>query len=304
MGEPVELRHLRYFVAVAESGSLTLAATQTLHTAQPSLSRQIRDLEDEVGTPLMTRSARGVELTAAGRAFLDHARLALGQVDAAGTAARRAAQPAKPSFALGFLTGQEMDWLPEAMHILRDELPTVDVTVSSQTSPRLADALRKGTLDVAFLRPESQADDLVFRLVVDEPLIVVLPSDHPLAARKTIDPRALAGETFIHVSATAPALRAVIDDYLQRSALAITADHEADNLSMAISLVASTRGFALLPIYAANFLPWSVVGRPIKGVAPTIGLMVAYRRGNDSPVLTRFLSRIDLLIERVRKKSR
>src|SRR3977135_3223658 len=106
----MELRHLRYFVAVAEEGNLTVAAARRLHTSQPSLSRQIRDLEYEVGAELLTRSARGVELTAAGRAFLDHARLALAQVDAAGEAARRAAHPARPPFALGFLTGQEIDW--------------------------------------------------------------------------------------------------------------------------------------------------------------------------------------------------
>ena len=126
----MELRHLRYFLAVAETGSLTVAAERRLHTSQPSLSRQIRDLEDEVGTELFNRSARGVELTAAGKAFLDHARLALTQVDAAVEAARRAAQPTKQVFALGFLTGQEMTWLPRAMQVLRDELPNIDVTVS------------------------------------------------------------------------------------------------------------------------------------------------------------------------------
>ena len=123
----MELRHLRYFIAVAEEGSLTVAAARRLHTAQPSLSRQIRDLEWEVGVPLLTRSARGVALTASGRVFLDHARLALAQVEAAGEAARRAAHPLKPCFALGFLTGQEMAWLPEAMHILRDALPRIEV---------------------------------------------------------------------------------------------------------------------------------------------------------------------------------
>src|SRR4030095_13460245 len=113
MGHLMELRHLRYFVAVAEEGSLTVAAGRRLHTAQPLLSRQIRDLGDEVAAQLMMRSARGIELTAAGRVFLDHARLALAQVDAACEAARRAAQPAKPSFALGFLTAQEVDGLPQ-----------------------------------------------------------------------------------------------------------------------------------------------------------------------------------------------
>src|SRR6202167_5675452 len=107
----MELRHLRYFVAVAEAGSLTVAAEKKLHTAQPSLSRQIRDLEYEVGVRLMNRSAHGIELTAAGRAFLDHARLALTQAEAAVEAARRAAEPLKAAFALGFLTGTESYWV-------------------------------------------------------------------------------------------------------------------------------------------------------------------------------------------------
>src|SRR5881296_2080092 len=144
MGHAMELRHLRFFVAVAEEGSLTVAAERRLHTAQPSLSRQIRDLEYEVGAQLMIRSARGIELTAAGRVFLDHARLALAQVEAGREGARRAAEPTKPSFALGFLTGQEMNWLPEAMRILHDELPNLQVTIASQYSPDLADALMRG----------------------------------------------------------------------------------------------------------------------------------------------------------------
>ena len=104
----MELRHLRYFIAVADAGSLTVAAEQKLHTSQPSLSRQIRDLEREVGVQLINRSAQGVELTSAGKAFLDHARMALLQADAAKEAALRAAQPARPTFALGFLSGAEI----------------------------------------------------------------------------------------------------------------------------------------------------------------------------------------------------
>src|SRR6202795_1427615 len=124
----MELRHLRYFVAVAEEGSVTLAAEQRLHTAQPSLSRQLRDLEREVGAQLLIRSVRGIELTAAGRAFLDHARLALAQVEAAASAARRAAHPEQRTLALGFLSGWEPEWLPAVMHALRDELPRLEVT--------------------------------------------------------------------------------------------------------------------------------------------------------------------------------
>jgi hypothetical protein len=150
----MELRHLRYFVAVAETESLTLAAKSKLHTSQPSLSRQIRDLEQEIGAQLITRRARGVELTPAGRAFLDHARGVLLQVDAAAEAARRAVRPAKPCFSMGFLTGHELIWMPEALRILRDELPNIDVMISSQYSPLLAEGLSKGTIDAAFLRKE------------------------------------------------------------------------------------------------------------------------------------------------------
>jgi LysR family hca operon transcriptional activator len=207
----MELRHLRYFVAVAEEGSLTVAAEKRLHTAQPSLSRQIRDLEYEVGVPLLTRSVQGVELTAAGRVFLDHARLALAQVEATVEAARRAAHPSKPTFALGFLTGQEMDWLPEVMRVLRDELPKIEVTVSSQYSPDLAQGLLRGKLDLAFMRPEPQMPELDYRVIVREPLIVVLPSDHRLASRDAIALRDIAGETFIGMSNTAPMLRVIID---------------------------------------------------------------------------------------------
>jgi len=300
----MELRHLRYFIAVAETGSLTVAAERTLHTSQPSLSRQIRDLEYQVGVELLNRGARGVELTAAGRAFLDHARLALAQVDAAGEAARRAAQPAKRTFALGFLTGQEMDWLPEAMRILRDELPNIEVTVSSQYSPDLAVALMRGRLDLAFLRPEPQVVDLTFKTVTKERLVVIMPSDHRLASHEAIGVQEIVGETFISVSNTAPVLRAVIADYLKRSGIDITPDHEVDNLAMAMSLVASTRGVALLPAYAQNFLPWSVVSRPLDGDVPTIDLVIGYSNVNTSPILKLFLSRTDDLIARVAQKVR
>jgi LysR family hca operon transcriptional activator len=299
----MELRHLRFFVAVAEEGSLTLAAERRLHTSQPSLSRQIRDLEDEVGAQLMIRSARGIELTAAGRVFLDHARLALAQVEAAGEAARRAAQPAKLSFALGFLTGKEIDWLPEAIRLLRDELPNLEITISSQYSPDLASALVRGTLDVAFLRRETRATDLMFKVVATEPFVVVLPRDHRLASQEAINPHDLVGETFIGVSHTAPVGRAVIDDYLRRSGIGIKPDHEADHLAMAMSLVASTRGVALLPAYARNLLPSSLISRPLQGDVPTIELVVGYSKMNTSPILKLFVSRIDDLIARVSKKT-
>ena len=291
----MELRHLRYFIAVAEEGSLTLAAEKRLHTAQPSLSRQIRDLEYEVGVPLMNRSVHGIELTAAGRAFLDHARLALSQAEAAGEAARRAAQPARKIFAIGFQTGHEMNWLPRAMHVLRDELKNIEVTISSDYSPDLAEALARGRLDLAFLRVET-GYDLEYHVVDREPLIVLMPSDHRLTAKQTIHPRELVGEIFIGGSNKAKVLRAVTEDYLRRSGVDIKLDHGVDNMAMAMSLVASTRGLALMPAYAKNLLPWSVVSRPLEGEAPTIDVAVGYSKSNTSPILKLFLSRLDELV--------
>ena len=289
----MELRHLRYFVAVAEEGSLTVAAEKRLHTAQPSLSRQMRDLEYEVGVSLMSRSVHGVELTAAGRAFLDHARLALTQAEAAVQVARRAGEPLKPAFALGFLTGTEIDWLAKATCILHDQLPKMRLTIASQYSPDLAAELIRGRLDAAFMRRENHAEGLAYRQVLAEPLFMVFPSDHRLASQEAVELHDIVGETFIIPSNTAPVLHALIADYLERSGLDIKPAHEVDNLAHAVSMVASTRAVMLLPAYGRNLLPWSVTSRPLRGDAPTVDLVVGYNEANGSPILKLFLSRLD-----------
>lgn len=289
----MELRHLRYFIAVAEEGSLTVAAERRLHTAQPSLSRQIRDLEQEVGVPLLARSTRGVELTEAGKVFLDHARLALTQVEAGREAARRAARPVKPIFAVGFLSGQEVTWLAGASRVLGSDLQKIEMTVSSEHSPDLAEGLSAGRLDVAFMRAEPNRSDLGYITVAREPFVVIMPSDHRLAACDKVDVHELAGELFISGSDIAGPMRRAIEGYLAANHLNIEPAHRVHNLTMAMSLIASTRGVALLPAYAENFLPWSVTSRPLLGEAPTIELVVGYKRTNTSPTLALFLSRIE-----------
>jgi LysR family hca operon transcriptional activator len=289
----VDLRHLRYFIAIAEEGSLTVAAEKRLHTAQPSLSRQMRDLEAELGCALMIRGARGIELTAAGSVFLDHARVVLAQVEAAIAATRRAAAPAKMTFALGFLTGHEFEWLPAVMAIMRDELPNTEVIIHSMSSPDLADGLMRGKIDIAFLRHERNAPGIVFTRLIDEPLIVLMPADHRLAARDAITPEDIAAEQLVGVPHDkSPALRAVIDAYGARIGIDLTPDHYVDNLSMAVSLVASTRGIGLMPLYARNLLPPTVISRPLAGVPPTIDLSLGYNETNTSPLLKTIVSRI------------
>src|ERR1700682_838108 len=220
----MELRPLRYFIAVAEMGSLTEAAERRLYTSQPSLSRQIRDLESHVGVQLLSRSVRGVEPTPAGKFFLDHARLVLMHVDAAFETARRAGQPERKTFAIGFQTGHEMNWLSPVMHLLQDELQEIQVAASSDYSPDLAEALARGRLDLAFLRVEPDYD-LEYHVVDREPLIVLMPSDHRLTARSSVSPQDLVGEIFIGGSNKAAMLRVVTEDYLRHSGVDIKLDH-------------------------------------------------------------------------------
>ena len=290
----MELRHLRYFVAVAEEGSVTVAAQRRLHTAQPSLSRQLHDLELELGVQLFIRGPRGIELTPSGRVFLDHARIALLQVEAAAEAARRAAQPARSSFAIGFLTGYEMDWLPAVMGILRPQLASTELTIHSQDSPDLAAGLMRGKIDLAFLRPEKQAQGLTFKLLRKDPLVVLMPHDHPLAANSSVRPQDIADEILIGVSPIrAPILWTVINDYTKATGLAVKPDHQAENMAMAFSLVASTGGVSLLPLYAQNLLPKTIVTRPLRDAPPMVDLVIGYSETNTSPLLKFLLSKLD-----------
>jgi LysR family hca operon transcriptional activator len=184
------------------------------------------------------------------------------------------------------------------MHILRGELPTVDVTVSSDYSPDLAEGLERGRLDLAFLRADPDFD-LTYQVVGQEPLVVLMPSDHPLTTFDAIHPQQLVGQPFVAMVNKAKVLRGVIDDYLKRSGVQITPTQGADNPAMVMSLVASMRGMALIPAYVENLMPWSVVSRPLAGDVPTIDLAVGYKKTNNSPVLKLFLARLDELIARV-----
>ena len=291
----MELRHLRYLIAVADAGSLTVAAEQKLHTSQPSLSRQIRDLEQEIGVQLMTRGAQGVELTSSGKAFLEHARMALVQADAAREAALRAAQPAKPALALGFMSGAEIGLLPEVERILRDAFPNIEIRLSSDYSPVLAKALMRRKLDAAFIRREEQMEDLSYRRVRTDPLVFVFPSDHRLASHAAVAPQEIANETFCLPSKAAPAVRRVVLEFFSRAGIDLKPDYEVHNVVHAISMITSTRAVMLLPAYTKRYLPESITTRPVQGEVPTLDLILAYHKTNNSPILKRLVSSLGKL---------
>jgi LysR family hca operon transcriptional activator len=292
----MELRHLRYFVAVADTGSLTVAAEQKLHTSQPSLSRQIRDLEQEVGVQLFNRSAHGVELTSAGKAFLDHARMALVQAEAAKEAALRAVQPARPAFALGFMSGAEIGLLPEVERILRDEFPGIDIRLSSDYSPVLAKSLMRRKLDAAFIRPEEQMEDLRYKRVRTDPLVFVFPSDHRLSSHTAVAPEEIANEIFCLPSKAAPAVRRLVLEYFNRAGIRLKPEYEVHNVVHAISMITSTHAVMLLPAYTKRYLPESITTRPVEGEAPTLDLVIAHHKANKSPILKLLLSRVGKLV--------
>ena len=295
----MELRHLRYFVAVAEEGSLKLAAEKRLRTAQPSLSRQMRDLEAELGFALMTRSVRGIQLTQAGRIFLDHARAALAKVEAGTLAARLAAKPPKPVFSLGILVGHELDCLPAATAILQETMPSIELRIFTNFSTTLAADLSRGALDVAFLRHEP-APDLEFQLVARERLVVIMQRHHRLAPRKAFDVSELEHEIFIGVSRVPQVLRGVVADYLKRAGTSVVPRYEFDNFPMAISLVEAAKGVAIIPASIKGFLPTSVVSRRLRGEQPTVDLMVGYRKENQSPILRTFVSKLPEMIAKIK----
>jgi LysR family hca operon transcriptional activator len=148
------------------------------------------------------------------------------------------------------------------------------------------------------MRREALMPDLDYTTIVKEPLVVIMPGDHRLASQSAVALQDIAGENFIGMSNTAPTLRVIIDEYLQRSGLDLQPAHRVDNLAMAMSLIASTGGVALLPAYAKNFLPSSVTSRPLDGEAPTIDLVIGTNKTNTSPILRLFLSRVDQLRKR------
>jgi LysR family hca operon transcriptional activator len=252
---------------------------------------------------LLERQARGVSLTAAGKIFLDHARLALLQVEAATDGARRTEHPKKPALAIGFLPGQEVVWLPHALRIIREESSDAEITLCSQSSPELALSLMRGKLDVAFLRQEAQTVGLSFKVLAKEPLIAILPANHRLASRKKIRPQDLASEIYVSPARTSPVLKSVILDYASRAGITLKARYEGENLPSAMSLVTSTGGITLIPQYAQNMLTPNVVARALDGVPPTIDLTLGYNNANSSPLLLRFLSRADELAANVQDQS-
>lgn len=283
----MELRHLRYFVAVAEELNFTRAA-ERLFTSQPSLSEQVRNLEEEVGAALLRRTKRKVELTDAGRVFLDEARTVLRQAEQALTRARQAAQQAAQTIRIGFVPCAEVMVFPHVLPELRLMFPNLNIVLHSLATGAQEAALLGGDIDIAFMRPPLQSTQLLREVVLTEPVLVFLHAQHPLAAMRRIAPAQLNGEPYVIADSDfSPPLFRLTDEYLRQHQVARGHEHVVSNILLGVNLVSAGLGYALFPAYAQTFCTRSVCARPLQDDGPQMDLVMVTRpeAGTRTPVL-------------------
>lgn len=288
----MELRHLRYFVTVAEELNFSKAAIK-LFTAQPSLSQQIKDLEEEIGVRLFNRTKRKVELTEEGVVFLQEARLTLAQAEKAITMARQVAQAKQQRLIIGFVPVAEMKVFPCVIPSFRIQYPDLHIELKSLNNQEQMDMLRQGQLDLSFTRSNIQDDEIESLFVLREPLKLLLPKNHPLAKYERIPVQALDNLDFIITNPTQSlTLHNLILDYAKENNIHLNIVQHADNILLNINLVNIGMGCSILPAYITPIGQDNVISRPLDIELPSIDLYASYRKGNSSPVLKAF---VDLL---------
>lgn len=295
----MELRHLRYFRAVAEELHFGRAAAR-LHIAQPPLSQQIRQLEDEVGVPLLTRSTRRVELTPAGADYLERTIAILDAVDAAGRRAQRIGDGRQGHLSIGCVGSATYSLLPQLVRAVGEELPEVEVSVRGEMlAPAQVEALRTGEIDLALLRPPSETSDLVFETVRRDRLIVVLPVGHRLigADGRLVRVGDLRSEDFIaHAGGGRSVMNNVVAAVCATAGFVPHIRHEVEETSTLVTLVAAGLGVAIVPEPTSALGIPGVVYRhlalPVASLTPqddpiSVELAVARVAGVESPLADR-----------------
>jgi DNA-binding transcriptional LysR family regulator len=285
----MELRHLRYFVAVAEELHFRRAA-ERLNISQPPLSQQIQTLEAEVGVQLLLRDRRGVELTAAGQAFLTEARHTLGAADHAVATARRVAHGELGDLSVGFVGSTMYGRVPELLRAFREERGEVGIRLRELTSSEQMDALQARQIDIGFLRPPVAAAGITVETLFEEPIVVALPADHPLAGSPRVDARRLRDEAIVTLSAQdAPGIAAATDNLLAAAGVVPHVVQIVTEVPTAIGLVASGLGVTFVPESLMTLNRTGVVYRPLAGRRQTVRFAVAYRTRDQPPVVSAFL---------------
>lgn len=288
----MELRHLRYFIAVAEERHFTRAA-ERLGIKQPPLSLQIRQLEQEIGTPLFHRLSRGVELTEAGVMLHDEATRILDQLEQVKARVQRCARGETGRVQLGFAGATYFQPLvPGIVRAYREHYPSVALSPEASNTPRLVAGLRNGEIDVAFVRPPvSDGDGLAFEPLVNEPMVVVLPESHPHADDPCVPLTLLAPETIIlFPRAIGPGLHDTVIASCQQAGFSPRLGQEAPQIPSIVHLVAAGFGVSIVPRSIAQISAQGVRYVDIQGDGPVAPIALAYRRDDRSAVVRNFIA--------------
>ncbi|MCP2244333.1 LysR substrate-binding domain-containing protein [Lentzea aerocolonigenes] len=289
----MELRHLRYFVAVAEERHFGRAA-ERLHMAQPPLSQQIQQLEAELGVTLLHRTTRKVELTRAGAVYLERARTVLAAVDDAAEEARRVAAGLQGRLVVGCVGSATYSLLPALARALRDELPGVDFAFRGEMlAPDQLDALLARHIDLALLRPPVEHPAVRMSTVRRDRLIVALPEDHLLTRRKRLKIEDLEDvDLIVHASRGRSVMHGIVTALCREAGFTARIRHEVSETSTLVTFVASGLGVAVVPEPVAELGVPGTTYRPLAG-KHDIELVAAVRADDDSPVLGRALAVLD-----------
>jgi DNA-binding transcriptional LysR family regulator len=294
----MELRHLRYFVAVAEELHFGRAAAR-VRIAQPPLSQQIRQLEAELGVTLFTRTKRRVELTTAGHAFLDEVRGVFAQTERAVRTAQRTSRGEIGRLAIGFVPSADLDVLPRVLRAWRPRFPGVEIEMQTLLPGDQVKALHDGHIQIGFVRLPVDESDLVVEPIQREPLLAALPETHRLARRARVRLADLAGDAMILFP------RHIAPDYYdlylgacRRAGFVPPRMLHPGSMQANLGLVSAGLGVTLMPASIRNLRRSGVVYRPLTPPVPHVDMAVAYRRDERSAVLPAFLQVLRSVIPR------
>ena len=288
----MEIRHLRYFVTVARERNFTRAA-EKLHIAQPPLSRQIQQLEEEIGMVLFDRDSRPLRLTEAGRLLFEHAAQVLERFDDLRTMMRRFREAERPRFVIGFVASTIYAALPNLIRRFRAKMPELDVSLVEMVSLEQIAALKEGRIDVGFGR--IRFDDPAVRRDVlrEERLVVALPLSHPLLEREgSLSFTELAGEPLIlYPRVPRPSYADQVISIFRDRGLEPKIAHEARELQTAIGLVAAEGGICIVPTSGQRLRRDDVVYRELVEQTITSPIIMSRRTNDQSPELA-IMSRV------------
>ena len=286
----MELRHLNYFIAVAEELHFSRAA-ERLCISQPPLSQQIRSLEDELGVKLFERTKRHVQLTEAGNVLLEYSYLVLAQLEQAIEATQRVGRGEVGRLSIGFVGSATYTVLPEILSAFRAQFPAVELQLRELTTAQQIQALHHKQVDIGIVRSAISEPGLSVELLLPELLVLALPEAHPLSAQTEVSLSTLADELFILFPAKmGPVFYEQIIHSCQQAGFRPKVAQEAVQMQTIIGLVAAGLGIAIVPASLQNFYRNGVIYRPLQEQIPQTGLYLAWRQHDSSPVISAFLN--------------